>query len=102
MNSEPLDLSGPSNATAADQLILGDLPLGGRLLVRSRKDWRFAAVVRTIDALVVLSVASPGGRTYKLHREADTPVVREGNIQFICTGPAECWRDNLSGYDRRW
>lgn len=102
MNSEPLDLSNESIDASAGQLILGDLPLGGRLLVRSRTDWRFAAVVRLIDASVVLSVASPGGRTYRLRREADTPVVREGNIQFICTGQTECWRDNLSSYDRRW
>jgi chorismate-pyruvate lyase len=85
-----------------DQIRLGDVPLGGRLMVRSRLDWRNAAVVRSSEELVVISVASPGGRTYRLRRGAETILVVEGSIPFLKSEQPDLWRENFSRYDTRW
>ena len=81
---------------------LEHLPIGSRLLVRSRTDWRFAAVSRVVEERVVLTVCSPSGHTYRLRRELDTAVTRDGILYVL---PYECgdtWRENLGGYDLRW
>ena len=81
---------------------LASLPIGSRLLVRSRTDWRFAAISKVVEERVVLTVCSPSGYTYRLRRELDTAVVCDGILYIL---PYECgdsWRDNFCGYDLRW
>jgi hypothetical protein len=70
--------------------------------VRSRKDWRFAAISKIGEQRIVLTVCSPSGRTYRLRRELDAAVIVEGKLFIL---PYECedgWRDNFSPYDYRW
>lgn len=81
---------------------LASLPVGSRLLVRSKQDWRFAAVSKIGDERVVLTVCSPKGGTYRLRRDTDTVLVRDGILYIL---PYECddtWRDNFTSYDVRW
>jgi hypothetical protein len=41
------------------QITLASIPLGGRLLIRSKKDWRVAVVSRIGEDKITISVASP-------------------------------------------
>jgi len=85
----------------AQSLTLGSLPLGARLVLRCRKDWRVATVA-FIDAAtsrVVLSVGSPSGHTYRLRRPADAPLTHDGPVPILGEGQ---WRAGLARYDVRW
>ncbi len=81
---------------------LSQLAVGSRLIVRSRKNWRFAAVSRISPERVVLTVCSPSGRTYRLWREHGVEIVMEGTIPVLPYEAADTWHDNFSSYDRRW
>lgn len=83
-------------------ITLGEIPVGGRLLVRSKKDWRFAVVCRKSEAGVSLAVASPTGCNYRLRRPADASIQFDGKIPFLASEVRDLWRDNFSCYDRRW
>jgi hypothetical protein len=78
------------------------MPLGGRLLVRSRADWRVAAVCRIETETVVLTVASPGGRNYRIRRDPKTLLVSDGMIPVLNIPNGDPWRSNFSAYDLRW
>ena len=84
-------------------LTLGTLPLGARLILRCRKDWRTAAVAAFETELgrAVLSVASPSGHTYRVRRPLDSPLSFEGSIPVLGERPS-CWRSGLARYDVRW
>ena len=88
--------------TAKTQITLEKLSVGDRLLVRSRMDWRFAAVSKIVEEKVVLTVCSPTGRTYRLRRELDTAVSMEGTIPILIYDSHDTWRDNFGRYDHRW
>ncbi len=87
---------------AENEITLGDFPLGGRLLIRSKRDWRVAVVARRTEDFISISVASPTGYNYRLRRPADTHVSYDGLIPFIHSENAELWRENFSTYDLRW
>jgi hypothetical protein len=84
------------------QITLQQLPIGARLLVRSKKDWRTAAVSRVSEDRVVLTICSPSGRTYRLYRAFDSLVSYEGILPILQSDEVENWRENFSVYDRRW
>ncbi len=91
----------PSPPNAEATTTLGSLPLGARLVLRCRKDWR-TATVAFIDATasrVVLSVGSPNGHTYRLRRPSDAPLTLDGSIPVLGEGQ---WRAGLARYDVRW
>ena len=88
--------------TAKTQITLDQLAVGSRLLVRSRTDWRFAAVSKVADERVVLTVCSPTGRTYRIRREMDSEVIFEDKIPILAHDEDEDWRDNFGRFDRRW
>ncbi len=94
----PDEFSAPPPAAA---LTLGALPLGARLVLRCRKDWRAAAVCAFESDLgrVVLSVASPPGHTYRLRRPADAPLTLDGQLPVLGQGT---WRACFARYDLRW
>jgi hypothetical protein len=80
---------------------LGSLPVGARLILRCRADWR-AATVAAFEpdaARVVLNVASPGGHTYRVRRPADAALTHEGHLPILGEGQ---WRAGLARYDVRW
>ena len=87
---------------AEAQITLNDLPIGARLLVRTKKDWRTAAVSRFSEDRAVLTICSPSGRTYRLYRDLDSLVIFEGIFPMLEPDEVEDWRDNFSIYDRRW
>ncbi len=84
------------------ELTLSCIPLGGRLLVRSRTDWRVAVVCRIAEDKITISVASPRGYCYRLRRPLDAPLSFDGRIPFLTVESAEPWRENFSAYDVRW
>jgi len=88
--------------SAEAQITLASIPLGGRLLVRSKTDWRVAVVCRIAEDKITISVASPRGYCYRLRRAADAEVRFDGGIPFLLLESAEAWRENFSTYDVRW
>lgn len=87
---------------AENQLTLGEFPVGFRLLVRSKKDWRFAVVSRKTDEFISLSIASPSGCNYRIRRKADLEIAFDGRIPFLHADHGDTWRENFSVYDIRW
>ena len=81
---------------------LGHFSVGCRLLVRSKKDWRFAVVCRKTDEFISLAVASPKGGTYRLRRSADLEISFDGQVPFLTAKESDGWRENFSRYDVRW
>jgi len=79
---------------------LADLPVGARLLVRSRLDWRFATIARVGEEKITLTVCSPTGRTYRLRRPPDLPLHLHGEIPIA--GLRGSWQAGLARYDLRW
>jgi hypothetical protein len=87
---------------AETQLTLANIPLGGRLLVRSKKDWRVAVVCRIAEDQITISVASPKGYNYRLRRPTDAAINLDGRIPFLFIEDSDTWRENFSSYDMRW
>jgi len=87
---------------AETEITLALLPLGGRLLVRSKKDWRVAVVSRIAERSITLSIASPKGGNYRLRREPDSVVSYDGRIPFLQCDTGDTWRENFSKCDNRW
>ena len=83
-------------------LTLMSLTVGSRLLVRSRKDWRFAAVSRVSAEKIVLTVSSPSGRNYRMRPEASREIFMEGLIPILPCEEPDDWRENFCRYDCRW
>ena len=81
---------------------LGHFPVGCRLLVRTKKDWRFAVVCRKSDEYISLAVASPRGGNYRVRRAADLELSFDGQIPYLIANEPDHWRDNFSSYDVRW
>lgn len=80
---------------------LGSLPVGARLILRCRADWRAATVAAFEPHLsrVVLNVASPTGHTYRVRRPADSALKYDGHLPVLGEGQ---WRASLARYDVRW
>lgn len=78
------------------------MPLGGRILIRSRVDWRTAVISRITDDGVTLSVASPKGRNYRLRRTREHAVGVVNGLHFLVSENVEKWNDNFTVYDYRW
>ena len=80
---------------------LGSLPVGARLILRCRADWRAATVASFEPGLgrVVLNVASPKGHTYRVRRPADATLTYDGHLPVLGEGQ---WRAGLARYDVRW
>jgi len=71
-------------------------------MVRSKADWRFAAVSKIVDERIVLTVCSPGGHTYRLYRDPDSELFLDGIIPILVYDEPDDWRENLGSYDYRW
>jgi len=86
----------------AGDVMLSELPVGSRLVVRSKVDWRFAAVSKVVEERVVLTVCSPKGGTYRVRRQSDTILIRDGLLYVLPYDCEDTWRDNFGRYDSRW
>ena len=84
------------------QITLRALPIGARLLVRSKKDWRSAVVSRFFEDKATLIVCSPTGRTYRLQRILESEITFDGKIPILKNDAPEDWRENFTKYDFRW
>ena len=94
--------SSPAIESETNATTLAALPLGAHLILRCRKDWRTATVVRIEPEKITLSVSSPTGRTYRMSRPPDAPLTFEGSIPLLDAGKPSCWRAGLARYDVRW
>ncbi|MCY7375607.1 MAG: hypothetical protein LH472_06505 [Pyrinomonadaceae bacterium] len=88
--------------TPETNITLRDLPIGARLLVRTKTDWRTAVVSQFYTEKATLIVCSPSGRTYRLRRLLEMEISFDGEIAILKTDLEENWRDNFSRYDVRW
>lgn len=88
--------------TPETNLTLRDLPIGARLLIRTKKDWRTAVISQFYTEKATLIVCSPSGRTYRLRRLLEMEIIFDGKIAILKCNLEEDWRDNFSSYDERW
>lgn len=90
---------GGLNASTTETGTLASLPVGARLILRCRRDWRDATVVAISPEAITLSVRSPSGRTYRIRRPSDSLLSFDGSIPVLGEG---AWRAGLARYDMRW
>ena len=88
--------------TTETQITLRQLPVGARLLIRSKKDWRTAVVSQLHEEKATLIVCSPNGGTYRLRRLLEMVIIFDGKIPILKSDLEDTWRDNFSKYDVRW
>lgn len=81
---------------------LGDFPIGARLILRTKNDWRVAAVSQLNVEKATLIVCSPNGRTYRLRRLLEMEIIYDGEIPILKGDSEENWRENFTKYDFRW
>jgi hypothetical protein len=81
---------------------LASLPVGARLVMRCRRDWRAATVASVEPDCVRLNVASPTGHTYRVRRPPDAPLTYEGALPLLGEVTPAGWRVALARYDLRW
>jgi hypothetical protein len=89
-----------SRPAAAGPRTLSALPVGARLILRCRKDWREAIVAACSPEHVTLTVCSSRGSTYRVRRPPETPLFEDG--PFPVVGGEGSWRMGLVRYDWRW
>jgi hypothetical protein len=88
--------------TTETQITLRELPIGARLLIRSKKDWRVAVVSQVYEEKATLIVCSPNGGTYRLRRLLEMVIIFDGKIPILKSDLEDTWRENFSKYDVRW
>ena len=88
--------------TAEILITLSELPIGARLLIRSKTDWRVAVISRIAEDKVTLIVCSPKGGTYRVRRKIDCEIIFDGKIPILKCDSDENWRENFTKYDFRW
>ena len=88
--------------TTETQITLRELPIGARLLIRSKKDWRTAVVSQWHEEKATLIVCSPNGGTYRLRRQLEMVIIFDGKIPILKSDLEDTWRENFSSYDVRW
>ena len=87
------------SAGPGEVLTLGSLPVGARLILRCRKDWRDASISAASPEGITLSVGSASGHTYRVRRPHDSLLFLDGSIPVLGEG---CWRASRISYDSRW
>ena len=78
---------------------LASLPIGARLIVRCRADWREAVVTAIAAERITLSILAPSGRTYRIRRPPNAPLIFDGTLPILGEG---AWRAMLARSDKRW
>lgn len=81
-----------------------DLPIGSKLLYRSKENWRTAVVSKRDEIGATLIVCSPTGRTYRLKRKLNAEIYFDGVLPILKSDgfASEDWKENYGIYDRRW
>ena len=96
------DTDADTDETTPPLRTLSSLPVGARLVLRCRKDWRVATVSAVDPFGVRLNVASPSGHTYRVRRPADSALTFEGALPLLGEVPSAGSRVALARYDARW
>ena len=91
-----------SSAGLQAGVTLAALPLGARLILRCRRDWRMAAVALIAPEGIMLAVCSPTGHTYRVRRPTDAPLTFDGYVPVLGAAGTNGWRAALARYDARW
>ncbi len=81
---------------------LRDLPVGTRLIIRTKTDWRSAVISRIGESGVSLRVCCSTGRVYWTKRASEMEVILEENIFRLETIVEEDWRTNFAKFEVRW
>ncbi|MBX3298550.1 MAG: hypothetical protein KF736_03680 [Acidobacteria bacterium] len=81
---------------------LGALCIGSRLMVRSQKNWRHGAISRIDGEQVVITVASPTGRSYRIRRQASSVLSVKDSIAYLPRSPEDQLHTEWCRYDARW
>lgn len=81
---------------------LSRLPVGARLIVKCKKDWRGAVVSSATEEKVTLIVCSASGGTYRLRRPPETAIIFDGAFSILPDGCEDDWRENFVKTDARW
>lgn len=98
ITEDQIDLS----QIALNQITLRELPVGARLVVKCKKDWRGAVVSNVNEEKITLIICSATGGTYRLRRTPETVLICDGDIPILPNGCEENWRENFTKYDFRW
>jgi hypothetical protein len=88
--------------TAPARMPLRDLPVGTRLILRTKTDWRSAVISRIGESGVSLRVCCSSGRVYWTKRASEMEVLLEENIFRLETIVEEDWRTNFARFEMRW
>ncbi|MBC7798675.1 MAG: hypothetical protein H7Z37_17540 [Pyrinomonadaceae bacterium] len=81
---------------------MSDLPIGARLVLRCRKDWREAVVSRIEKEKIALTVFSISGKTYRVRRPLDARIVVVNEIPVLSDCESLEWREHFVKADWRW
>lgn len=81
------------------EINLTDLPVGAKLLVQCKKDWRMAVVSAVFAESVILQICSPTGRTYRKKCTVETVLQFDGAFHLLGAG---AWQETYVKYDCRW
>lgn len=81
------------------EINLSSLPVGAKLLVQCKKDWRMAVISVNTGEKIVLQICSPSGRTYRKKCTVETILFFDGAFHLLGEG---LWREQLVKYDHRW
>lgn len=99
------DLTNLLDSETVSYLTLASLPVGARLVVRCKKDWRMASISQSTPTSIRINVHSPRGGTYRIHRTPETVLQYDGAIPLLSATDDECqralWLSDIARYDFR-
>ena len=81
---------------------IAEFPVGAKFAYRAKDDWRIATIAKIGKEKATLTVCSPTGRTYRLHRVLETEIRIVKNLPTLFSDKEDLWNENLTVYDRRW
>lgn len=85
------------------QISIRELPVGSRLIVQTKKDWRTAVVSTILEEQIILRICSPSGRTYRKSCGFETLINFDKTIPLLKIYEGEeIWREGFVRYDFRW
>jgi hypothetical protein len=94
-----MELAATEQIKEFTEINLNSLPIGAKLLVQCKKDWRTAVVSAVFDENIILQICSPSGRTYRKKCAVETILQFDGAFHFLGEG---MWQETFVKYDCRW
>ncbi len=81
---------------------LAELPIGAKLILECKKDWREAIVSKRVDEKITLIVSTAKGHTYRVRRLPEEEIFFDGYFPILTKTDATDWRGNFLKCDFRW